>query len=72
MYSKSELESKALIELIDIAKELGISRATKRDKQDLIYQIIGFQSENPKAKTKEQQEKEKEQQQAEKKARQTL
>ena len=56
MYSKSELEAKAHIELINIAKELGISRATRLDPQDLIYKIIAFQSENPKAITKEQEQ----------------
>ena len=59
MYSKSELEAKAHIELINIAKELGISRATRMDAQELIYKIIGLQSENPKAITKEQEEKKK-------------
>ena len=48
MYSKAELEAKAHIELINIAKELGISRASRMDAQDLIYKIIGLQSENPK------------------------
>ena len=54
MYSKAELEAKAHIELINIAKELGISRATRLEPQELIYKIIGLQSENPKALTKEQ------------------
>ena len=54
MYSKAELEAKAHIELINIAKELGISRATRMEQQELIYKIIGLQSENPKALTKEQ------------------
>lgn len=54
MYSKSELEAKAHIELINIAKELGIPRATRMDAQELIYKIIGLQSENPNAITKEQ------------------
>jgi len=56
MYSKAELEAKAHIELINIAKELGIARATRLDAQDLIYKIIGLQSENPKAITKEQEQ----------------
>ena len=56
MYSKAELEAKAHIELINIAKELGISRASRMDAQDLIYKIIGLQSENPKAITKEQEQ----------------
>ena len=54
MYSKAELEAKAHIELINIAKELGISRATRMDAQELIYKIIALQSENPNAITKEQ------------------
>ena len=54
MYSKAELEAKAHIELINIAKELGISRATRLGAQDLIYKIISLQSENPQAVTKEQ------------------
>lgn len=56
MYSKAELEAKAQIELINIAKELGIARATRLDAQELIYKIIALQSENPDAITKEQQE----------------
>ena len=54
MYSKAELEAKAHIELINIARELGIPRATRMEQQELIYKIIGLQSENPKALTKEQ------------------
>ena len=70
MYSKAELEAKAHIELINIAKELGIARATRLDAQDLIYKIIGLQSENPKAITKEQeQQKTQEQQPRPKRAR---
>ena len=56
MYSKSELEAKAHIELINIAKELGIARSTRFTAQDLIYKIIALQSENPQALTKEQEE----------------
>jgi transcription termination factor Rho len=56
MYSKAELEAKAHIELINIAKELGIARSSRFTPQDLIYKIIALQSENPKALTKEQEE----------------
>lgn len=56
MYSKSELESKAHIELINIAQELGIARATAMDPQELIYKIISLQSENPNALTREQEQ----------------
>ena len=59
MYSKAELEAKAHIELINIAKELGIPRATRLNAQDLIYKIISLQSENPQAVTKEQEEQQK-------------
>ena len=57
MYSKAELEAKAHIELINIAKELGIARSSRFTAQDLIYKIIALQSENPQALTKEQEEK---------------
>ena len=43
MYSKTELAEKAHIELIKIAKELGISRPTRYTAQELIYQIIEHQ-----------------------------
>jgi len=56
MYSKAELEAKAHIELINIAKELGIARATRLGAQELVYKIIELQSENPEALTKEQEE----------------
>lgn len=59
MYSKAELEAKAHIELINIAKELSIANAERLEPQDLIYKIIGLQSENPNAITKEQEEKKK-------------
>ena len=60
MYTKNELESKAEVELINIAKELKISRISRLNKQELIYKIISLQSENPEAKTQEQIEKQKE------------
>ncbi len=56
MYSKAELEAKAHIELINIAKELGIARSSRFTAQELIYKIITLQSENPNALTKEQEE----------------
>ena len=59
MYSKAELEAKAHIELINIAKELGIARSARFNAQDLIYKIIALQSENPQALTKEQEEQKK-------------
>ena len=59
MYSKAELEAKAHIELINIAKELGIARSSRFTAQELIYKIISLQSENPQAITKEQEEQQK-------------
>jgi len=60
MYSKAELEAKAQVELINIAKELGIPGAAAMNPQDLIYKIIALQSENPQALTKEQEQQKKE------------
>ncbi len=47
MYSKSELENKAHVDLIGIAEQMGISRAKRKSAQELIYDIIDFQSANP-------------------------
>ncbi len=47
MYSKSDLSNKAHIELIEIAKELGVPRATRMEAQELIYKILDFQANNP-------------------------
>ena len=47
MYSKSELTEKAHIELIEIAKEMGVSRATRIEPQELIYKILDLQAQNP-------------------------
>ena len=47
MYSKSDLSNKAHIELIEIAKELGISRSSRMDPQELIYKILDAQAKNP-------------------------
>ncbi len=47
MYNISELSTKAHIQLIEIAKELGISRATRLDPQELIYKILDAQAANP-------------------------
>ncbi len=46
MYSKSELTSKAHIQLIEIAKELGISRTSRMTPQELIYKILDTQAAN--------------------------
>ena len=47
MFSKTELENKAHIELIDIAKEMGINKASRLEQQDLIYRILDHQAANP-------------------------
>ena len=47
MFSKSELENKAQIELIDIAKQMGIARPSRLEPQDLIYRILDHQAANP-------------------------
>ena len=49
MFNKSELENKAHIELIDIAKQMGINRASHLEQQDLIYRILDYQASNPEA-----------------------
>ena len=47
MYNKIELSEKAHIELVEIAKELGISRAMKLTKQELVYKILDHQASTP-------------------------
>ena len=47
MYDKSELESKLLNELRDIAKQFNIHKSDMMKKQDLVYQILDQQAANP-------------------------
>ena len=47
MYSKTELETKAHIELIGIAEQMGVSRAKRLEAQELIYKILDHQAANP-------------------------
>lgn len=47
MYSKTELSAKAHVELIEIANNFGIARATKLSAQDLIYKILDHQAMSP-------------------------
>lgn len=47
MYNKNELTAKAHIELIDIAKEMGISKASRLEPQELVYKILDHQASNP-------------------------
>jgi len=47
MYDKSELESKLLNELRDIAKQFNIRKSDSLKKQELVYQILDQQAANP-------------------------
>lgn len=47
MYDKSELESKLLNELREIAKQFNIHKSDMMKKQDLVYQILDQQAANP-------------------------
>ncbi len=47
MYNISELSAKAHIELIDIAKDLGVHRADRLEAKELIYRILDAQAKNP-------------------------
>ena len=47
MYTKEELTKTALVSLIEIAKDLGISRASKLSENELIYKILDHQAANP-------------------------
>lgn len=47
MYNISELSAKAHIELIDIAKELGVHRADRLEAKELIYKILDAQAKSP-------------------------
>lgn len=51
MYSKSELTTKAHIELIGIAEGMGISKAKRLDAQELVYKILDHQAMHPEQKT---------------------
>ncbi|MCR4828028.1 MAG: transcription termination factor Rho [Bacteroidales bacterium] len=56
MYTKTELQSKALIQLIEIAKQLGIPRATRYDENELIYKILDIQASTPSSDDEEERE----------------
>ena len=47
MYSKSDLTSKAQIELIGIAEGMGIAKAKRLDAQELVYKILDHQAMHP-------------------------
>lgn len=47
MYTKDELTGKAHIELINLAKEMGVSRAANYTAEELVYKILDMQASNP-------------------------
>ena len=47
MYNKTELESKAHIELITIAEQMGIPKAKRLEPRELVYSILDHQAANP-------------------------
>ena len=47
MFNITELENKAHIELIDIAKQMGINRASHLEQKELIYRILDHQASHP-------------------------
>ncbi|MBL4710724.1 MAG: transcription termination factor Rho [Flavobacteriales bacterium] len=47
MYDILQLNQKTVIELKDLAKELGIKKYQKLKKEDLIYQVLDHQAANP-------------------------
>ena len=49
MFEISDLKSKKLPELQDIAKELNVPKYRTQKKLDLVYQILDYQAANPKA-----------------------
>lgn len=46
MYSKTQLLEKSLEELKQISKELGLTKISRLNSQDLIYKILDFQAQN--------------------------
>lgn len=49
MFDISDLKEQKLLELQELAKEMGIPKYKNLKKEELIYQIIDFQAENPKS-----------------------
>jgi len=47
MLEISQLKSKSLVELKDLAKEMGVPKHTQLKKLDLVYKILDFQAANP-------------------------
>lgn len=56
MYRKDELLTKAEIEIITLAKELGISHTSRKSKEQLIYDILDLQGKDPSTTKKEEKE----------------
>ena len=47
MFNITELENKAHIELIELAKQMGINRASHLEQKELIYRILDHQASHP-------------------------
>ncbi|MCR5445647.1 MAG: transcription termination factor Rho [Bacteroidales bacterium] len=47
MYSKTELTSMAHVRLMEIAEQMGISKAKRLDAQELVYKILDHQATHP-------------------------
>lgn len=47
MYSKEELQAKSVVQLKDIAKELGVKVKKSDNKETIVYAILGAQAEQP-------------------------
>lgn len=61
MYSKDVLSQKTQPELVEIAKELGVSKSSKLKKEELVYKILDFQAANPSKEDIEQEQNQKKQ-----------
>ena len=47
MYSKEELQAKSVVQLKDIAKELGVKVKKSDNKETIVYAILDAQAEQP-------------------------
>ena len=58
MYSKAQLEQQSLDELKQTAKELGLTKISRLNSQDLIYKILDFQAQQQSTAVVEEEKKE--------------
>ena len=49
MYSKNELTAMAHVRLMEIAEQMGISKAKRLEAQELVYKILDHQATHPEA-----------------------